>query len=113
MANTHSPDCDYHCDQYDFECTCGAAHKTDADDLAKAISEFERALPGWWWSVCSCSVSRDASCAPDRNGRDADLLASRDFDNGFHCDHSTGSAADALRDVMAQAIAARLKTKTE
>lgn len=80
---------------------------TDAQDLAAAIAEFEKALPGWWWSVASCSVSRDASCAPDRAGRDAWLLKQRVFDNGFHCDDLEGTPASSLRDVMRQAISAR------
>jgi hypothetical protein len=37
---------------------------TDGNDLAAAIREFETALPGWWWSVGSCSLTRDASCGP-------------------------------------------------
>lgn len=78
----------------------------DNEDLAAAVDEFERALPGWWWSVGSCSVSRDASCGPDRQGVDAALLVHREFDDGFHVDAS-GSVADSLRAVMHAAVQAR------
>lgn len=82
---------------------------TDTQDLASAIVEFECALPGWWWSVGTCSVSRDASCGPDRAGPDADLLTRREFDGGFHCDGKgdTWTCAMSLRDVMAQSVEAR------
>jgi hypothetical protein len=39
---------------------------TDANDLIAAIQEFEAALPGWWWSIGSCGLTRDASCGPPR-----------------------------------------------
>jgi hypothetical protein len=73
------------------------------------IREFEAALPGWWWSICVCSVSRDASCGPDVAGPDADLLEDRTFDRGFHCDDRNGTLASSLRDVMAQALDARTR----
>jgi hypothetical protein len=78
--------------------------------LAEAVREFEAALPGWWWSVGACSVSRDASCGPDRQGPDADLLTDRLFD-GFHHDDDFGSVAASLRAVMAVALAARAKAR--
>jgi hypothetical protein len=37
---------------------------TDGNDLFAAIQEFEAALPGWWWSIGSCGLTRDASCGP-------------------------------------------------
>lgn len=79
----------------------------DTDDLSAAIQEFEAALPGWWFSLGACSVSRDASCGPDRRGMDAKLLEERQFDDGFHCDDADGSLASSLRDVMRQALIAR------
>ena len=79
---------------------------TSATDLAAAIVQFEQTLPGWWWKVGTCSVSRDASCGPDRAGPDAHLLAIRLFDEGFHCD-ACGTVAESLRDVMDQALAAK------
>jgi hypothetical protein len=83
--------------------------KTDTDDLSAAIREFEAALPGWWWAVYSCSVSRDASCGPDKSGPDADLLQDRTMDRGFHCDDRNGTPASSLQNVMAQALEARAK----
>lgn len=79
---------------------------TDLTELSIAIAEFETALPGWWWMVGTCNLTRDASCGPDF--RDARCSAEdvERFDKGFHCDHK-GSLADALRDVMYQAQAAR------
>ena len=84
---------------------------TDTADLSAAIREFEAALPGWWWSVCVCSVSRDASCAPDRAGPDAALLDLDQFDAGFHRDDKRPNAtlASSLREVMCQALAAKRK----
>lgn len=80
---------------------------TDTRDLSAAIQAFETALPGWWWSVGHCMLTRDASCGPDRQGPDAYLLKleeTKQFDEGFHADLAEGSLADALRDVMQQAI---------
>lgn len=77
----------------------------DIGDLPEAIAEFRAALPGWWFTVGSCSVSRDASCGPDNAYCDKDTLAA--FDSGFHCDdQASGSTiAGALRNVTAQAAA--------
>jgi hypothetical protein len=68
--------------------------KTDTDAVGAAIREFEAALPGWWWSICVCSVSRDASCAPDIAGPDADLLQERTFDEGLPQRHTGKFAAE-------------------
>jgi len=80
-------------------------------DLQTAIIEFEKALPGWWYSLGICSVSRDASCGPDPKGPDAALLKMRKFDSGFNCDdhHPDSTMADALRNVMAQALEAKAR----
>lgn len=86
------------------------SNTTDTQDLSAAIQEFERALPGWWWTAGRCMLTRDASCGPDRQGPDAHLLRlkeARQFDEGFHADLADGTVADALRDVMMQALAAR------
>lgn len=81
---------------------------TDTDDFARAVAEFEATLPGFWWSVGQCSVGAHASCAVDGNGVQSNLLdgvkAGEPFDAGFHCDTSGGSPAEALRDVMLQAL---------
>lgn len=85
---------------------------TDFDDLASAVQEFERDLPGWWWSVGACSVSADASCGPDITGPDADLLTDRLFDRGFDCDYlQPASVADSLREVKREALEARAKAR--
>ena len=80
-------------------------------DLQTAIIEFEKALPGWWYSLGICSVSRDASCGPDSKGPDAALLKMRKFDSGFNCDdhHPDSTMADALRNVMEQALEAKAR----
>lgn len=90
-----------------------AVPRQDMGDLAAAIAEFETALPDWWWSVSACSVSRHASCGPDMNGRDDDLLRLEDrtFDEGFHADLRDGTCADALRTIMAEALAAKEKVR--
>lgn len=81
--------------------------QTNELDLAAAVKEFERALPGFWWSVGQCSVGAHASCAVDGKGAQAILLngivAGHPFDSGFHCDTARGTPAEALRNVMKQA----------
>lgn len=84
---------------------------TDVDDFAKAIAEFERRLPGFWWSVGQCSVGAHASCAVDGKGVQSHLLngvhggRNDPLDVGFHCDTDKGTPADALRAVMEMAWA--------
>jgi hypothetical protein len=93
---------------------------TDTEDMANVVKEFEAALPGFWWSTGQCSVGAHASCAVDGNGVQKGLMRfipeaveydadghriSHPFDSGFHADTDGGSPADALRDVMAQALA--------
>jgi hypothetical protein len=81
---------------------------TDTHDFAQALSEFEAALPGFWWSVGQCSLGAHASCGVDGKGCQGDLLkgvkAGEPLDAGFHCDTLGGSPAEALRDVMLQAV---------
>lgn len=83
--------------------------KTDVQQFASVVTEFEYCLPGFWWSVGQCSVGAHASCAVDGNGDQAFLLdgikAGDPFDSGFHCDTRGGSPAEALQDVMEQALA--------
>jgi hypothetical protein len=78
-------------------------------DLPAAIAEFKAALPGWWYSVCECERSCDASCAPTIESPDIDLIEVDDaFDSGFHADlPQPSSLADALLNVLAQALAAK------
>ena len=83
------------------------ASLTDADDFAKAVTEFEAALPGFWWSVGQCAVGAHASCAVDGTWSPELIKAvfyADPLDSGFHCDKRGGSPAEALRNVMAQAI---------
>jgi len=83
--------------------------KTNTNDFARAVAEFERRLPGFWWSVGQCSVGAHASCAVDGAGAQSALLegieAGDVLDSGFHCDTVKGSPSEALRDVMLQALA--------
>lgn len=87
--------------------------ETDLRALQVAVAEFERALPGWWWSVGACSISAHASCGPDMNGADKHLLPQkvgddRTFDEGFHRDAAQpAQVAESLLDVMRQGLAAR------
>jgi hypothetical protein len=82
--------------------------KTNVAELAAAVSEFEAALPGFWWSVGQCSVGAHASCAVDGNGSQSALLEGIQhgdpLDSGFHCDTVKGSPSGAIRDVMRQAL---------
>ena len=75
-------------------------------DLVAAIAEFRSTLPGWWFSVGECSVSRDASCGPDNAYCSKALLVA--FDSGFHADltEPNSTMADALRQVTRDAVAA-------
>lgn len=82
--------------------------ETQTGDLTAAIAYFQKQLPGWWFSVGSCHVSADASCAPDTAGCDGDLAKMRFFDEGFHADmYPPATMADALRYVTDAAKYAR------
>ena len=81
----------------------------DTDDLVAAIKDFESSLPGWWFTIGHCSLSRDASCAPDGRvpGPDQALVYVKEFDDGFHCDDREGTLASSLRNVTRWAVEAR------
>lgn len=83
--------------------------------LEMTIQRFRDALPGWWFSVCECDISCDASCAP--TGKSADLaLIPHDerFNNGFHVDLLQPSTlAEALLYVMNDAVAARTTARAQ
>lgn len=82
--------------------------------LEEAIERLKTELPGWWWSVSECSVSADASIAPDIAGPDAALLTIRLFDEGFHADlRQPSTPATALLNVLEQAKAAIAKLRRE
>lgn len=78
------------------------------DGLEAAITEFKAALPGWWFSVCECQVSADASCAPTRESPHIHLIEhDARFDGGFRADlPQPATLADALRAVMGEALKA-------
>jgi hypothetical protein len=65
---------------------------TDTAELAKAVAEFEAALPGFWWLMYQCSAGARTSSAVDGNGCQAHLRAgvkssgSNPLDKGFGCD---------------------------
>lgn len=76
-------------------------------DLLTAVTEFETALPGWWFTVGGCALSRDASCGPDRlQITDEKILNA--FHDGFDADlfNTDSTMADALRNVTRQALEA-------
>lgn len=79
--------------------------RRELDELADTIEVFEANLPGWWWSVGSCSASRQASCGPDWRGPDAGLLKYPEFDTGFHVYLEDGFVYEALETVMKRALA--------
>jgi hypothetical protein len=84
-------------------------HTEPATGLETAIAEFKAALPGWWYSVCECQVSCDATVAPTTESADIALAAfGNNFDHGFSvylCQPST--LAEALRAAMQEALAAK------
>ena len=89
---------------------------SDLSTLVPAIERLRRELPGWWFSVCECQVSCDASLAPLGDGPDADLIGFRDqeeqFDSGFHVDLSQPSTlGEALNEAINDAVAARARFK--
>ena len=90
-----------------------AWHTSPATDLEAAIAEFKAALPGWWYSIGECQATCDASCAPTRESPHIALIPlDPRFDDGFHADlDQPSTCADALRTVMAEALAALAEVK--
>lgn len=81
----------------------------EATGLEAAMARFKLELPGWWFSVCECQVSCDASCAPTNEVEGWRDLCARDdrFNSGFHADlPQPSSLAQALDTVREEAIAA-------
>lgn len=76
--------------------------------LEEEIAAFKAALPGWWFRVCECQVSCDATCAPTRESPHISwAYDDRRFDHGFDADLLQPSTmAEALRDVREQALKA-------
>lgn len=86
-----------------------AWHTSGQAQLPFAIDRFKRDLPGWWYSVCECQVSCDASCAPTRESPHAALILKDErFDSGFHVDldqpSSLAEALDTVRQMALDAI---------
>ncbi len=76
--------------------------------LEQAVARFKLALPGWYYSLCECQVSCDATCAPTTESADIHLIdmAGDPFDSGFRAYlDQPSSLAEALMDVMNQALA--------
>lgn len=88
--------------------SCETWKTSPATGPEAAIARFKADLPGWWFSVCECQVSADASCAPTRESEHIALVdADPRFDEGFHIDLPQPAAlADALDTVREQALAA-------
>src|SRR3546814_15729763 len=86
-----------------------------SSDVCSSDLDFKAALPGWWFSVCECQVSCDASCAPTRESPDIALIEHDErFDLGFDADLPQPSTlAQALRSVMADAIEAKAALKDQ
>lgn len=87
-------------------------HTKPQPDLELAIRTFKQYLPGWWYSVCECQVSCDATCAPTSESPDIEIThslpAGSIFDAGFTADlRQPSTLAEALLDVMDQALAAK------
>lgn len=92
-------------------------HKTPQDGLEAAILDFKLEFPGWYYSVCECQVSCDATIAPTTESDDVNLIdesalgegkSGCSFDSGFRVDLPQPSTlADALRYVMRMAREAK------
>lgn len=85
-------------------------HKTPATGLEAAIARFKRDLPGWWYRVCECQVSCDATCAPTGEVEGWRDLCARDerFNSGFDADllqpSTLADALDAVREDALEAL---------
>ncbi len=82
---------------------------TDTVDFGRAVAEFERHLPGFWWVVRQGSDGAKASCAIDQGGnRGPDTVV-----RSFHSKTPGLTPAEAVREVMEEALAYIEKTKGE
>lgn len=74
-------------------------------DLEATIAAFKAEFPGWYYRVCECQVSCDATIAPTAESVDSSRIPrDRRFDGGFDADLPQPSTlAEALREVMADA----------
>lgn len=81
----------------------------DLTGFAEAVDRLRRELPGWYYKVCECQVSCDATIAPLADSADADLIEhGNPFDVGFDCDlRQPSTLAEALNGAIDDALAAR------
>lgn len=80
------------------------------NDIEAAIKELKTSLPGWWYSICECQVSCDATIAPTTESPDIGLIetAGDRFDAGFDVALPQPSTlAEALRHVTKEALSAK------
>lgn len=84
------------------------------EDDIKAIAEFKKLYPTWWYKIGWCDISRDFDCAPQGHSPEiVNIKKSGDcWDAGFSCDHR-GTLADAIYDVMEQIEAAKRQLESE
>lgn len=92
-------------------------HTKPQDGLEAAILDFKLEFPGWWYSVCECKVSCDATIAPTSDSADTALIYESKlgdgkegcpFDSGFTVDLPQPSTlSEALRHVMRMAREAK------
>ena len=86
--------------------------------IEAAIVRFKRDLPGWWYSLCECQVSCDASCAPTPLSEHIALIPCDDrFNAGFHADvpqpSTLSEALDIVREDALTAIRQLSSSPTE
>lgn len=76
--------------------------------LEAAIAAFKTEFPGWYYSVCECQVSCDATIAPTSESPDIARIPRDDrFNSGFNADLAQPSSlAEALTAAMLDARAA-------
>ncbi len=89
------------------------------DGIEATILDFKLEFPGWWYSVCECQMSCDATIAPTDESDDIKLIdvgleGDREcpFNEGFSIDLPQPSTlAEALRHVMRDAREAKRARK--
>lgn len=77
--------------------------------LDGAVERLKRELPGWWWRVCECQVSIEASVAPTVESPHIDLIENGgdDFDEGFEaCSVQPTTPAEMLHAAIDMALEA-------
>lgn len=69
----------------------------------RALKEFLKLYPSWWYRIGVCDVSRDFTCAPQKHSPEIKNIKHPGdcWDAGFSCDSRTTLAAG-IHDVMRQ-----------